>query len=175
MRAGDAARCDPGTWSDAPQLTFEFVLFPGTDESPATEPAVLQSGPSPRYVTTRRVAGRMIGCLVKAATAGGEGRDETYGVDVERSSTRPRVRITSARCRGRRCTVRFTVSEKRSVAGPSRIDARAGKRTLRVRRVGKGRYVARGGAPRGQLRVRVRAVSAASGRSSRPATRTLGR
>ena len=125
-------------------------------------------------MTTKRVAGDWIGCVVKATTAGGTGADETYGVEVLRSRSRPRVRITSARCGSRRCKVRFAVKEKRSVARPSKLVARIGRSKLKVRRLGHGRYSAAGRRPRGQsLRVRVRAVSAASGRSSRTATRAV--
>ena len=174
LQAGMAATCDAGSWDGSPQITYDFVALPGSNEFPTVEPEVLQSSPSPRLVTTKRLTGRMIACVVKATNAGGTAKDETFGVDVERSRTRPRVRITSARCGGRRCTVRFTIVEKRSVAGPSRVSARIGKRKLRVRHVRGARYTATGSRPRGGgLRARVRAVSAASGRSSRTATRAV--
>lgn len=182
---GQALVCKPGEWTENPQITYDFALLENEEIDPAHEPKVLQSGPSPRYVTTVKNAGQLIVCIVKATNAGGTGRMSGPPIDPVKSKERPQVRITSARCRGRRCTIRFTISEEDTVAGPSRVTVRIGSKRLKARRRGEpklrkiravhyattARYVATGRRPRGgRLRARVRAISAGSGLPGRTAT-----
>jgi trypsin len=164
VTAGQAISCGSGGWTGSPQFSYAFILADAIDLFVPHEPQVLQSGPSPRYVTTKRDAGHTLACVVTATNAGGTARDLTETTDIGSNRGRPRIRITSARCRRHRCTVRFAVREKRSVAGESSVVVRVGHKRLKVRRLGHGRYVATGRAGGG--RVKVRAVSAASGRAS---------
>ena len=68
-QVGQAMTCTPGSWTNAPSFTYEFV-----DD---TTGAVLQSGQSSSYTFTAADVGRTVYFLVIAANAGGTAYDRT--------------------------------------------------------------------------------------------------
>lgn len=180
-RAGEMLTCKvPQIDGAAAQVMIQFAHQANdVDRTTVIQRQVVQSGPSRRRALRREDVGKSMVCIVVASNAGGT---STWASDdaselrlpIEATRSRPVVRIRAASCRRRRCTVTFRIRERRSVAGPSRVDARIGRARLRVRSLGRGRYRASGRRPRGRrLRARVSAVSAASGRRSRTAARTV--
>lgn len=179
-RAGEMLTCKAPQIDGAPKVTIQFAhQAEDVDRTTVIERQVVQAGSSPRRALRLEDVGKSMVCIVVATNAGGT---STWASDdqselrlpIEATRSRPVVRIRRASCRRRRCTVSFRIRERRSVAGPSRIDARIGRKRLRVRSLGRGRYRASGRRPRGRrLRVRISAVSAASGRKSRTARRTV--
>ena len=71
-RAGDALRCAPGAWTNAPTFGYTF-------QDPR-DGAVLQAGPSDTYLVGDADVGRTIACRATAANAGGVGRSGFSGV-----------------------------------------------------------------------------------------------
>jgi len=169
-RAGQTLTCHAPQLTGDPTVTYVFAHQPADADGSVVIPRQpVQSGPSPRRALTLGDVGKQMVCIVVAVNAGGTASyasddDSALALPIERSHTRPAVRIRSASCPRRRCVVSFSVHEKGSTAGSSAVTARAGRTSLSVRSLGHGRYRATGRAAGGQT-VRVRAVSAASGRS----------
>lgn len=70
--AGQSLRCESGSWSNGPTLTYEFI-------NSATG-QVLQQGSSSTYALSAADVGRTIFCQVQAANAGGTGITRTVAL-----------------------------------------------------------------------------------------------
>jgi trypsin len=178
-RAGERLTCKAPQVDNA-TITYVFAHQPDDADRTRVIPRTpVQSGRSSSRALTAQDAGKRMVCIVVATNAGGTSSwasddDSDLRDTIQRARSRPTVSIRRATCRRRTCSVSFTIRERGSVAGPSKVTARIGRRGMRVRALGRDRYRATGRKPRGRrLRVRISAVSAASNRRSRTASRTV--
>jgi trypsin len=163
---GSPMRCEPGAWANAPALGYTFV-------NDATG-AVLQSGPSNRFVPAAAHRGAPVACIVSASNAGGTATARTgTTAAVQPDLVPPRSALRSVRCRNRRCTVRLQAADPNS-QGALRIRVTARGRKFKVRH-GKGTsYRAR--SPRlrrGTAKIRIRVRDAVGNRRRPDITRRV--
>lgn len=172
-RAGAMLTCRSPRLTGAPDVKFIFAHQPDDADVTRVIPRTpVQSGRSRRHALTRRDVGKNLVCIVVATNAGGTSAyasddDTELRLAIRPAHTRPSVHVSRASYRGGRCAVSFTIRERGSVAGWSKVTARAGRTGLHVRALGHGRYRATGrvGGHRPRT-VRIRAVSSASGRAT---------
>jgi Trypsin len=158
---GSPMTCAPGTWANAPALSYEFV-------NDATGQA-LQGGASATFIPRRAHLGATVACLVHAANAGGTSTARSgTAAALQRDTVRPNVSLFGVRCRKRRCTVRFGAADPNSQGALKlRVTAKRGKkaRELRVKHVNGTTYRAKSQRlPRGRTLIRVRVYDAAGNR-----------
>jgi hypothetical protein len=167
---GSPMTCAPGTWANAPTLSYTFV----NDVTGET----LQGGTSATFVPLRAHLGATVACLVSAANAGGTSlaRSGTVAA-LQRDAIPPNVSLYSVRCRKRRCTVQFGAADPNSQGALKlRVTAKRGKkvRKLRVKHVNGTTYRAKSKRlPRGKTRIRVRVYDAAGNRHRPEITRRV--
>ena len=128
---GSPMRCGPGTWADAATVTYTFM-----DEG-SRQP--LQSGADTAFTPLAAHLGKPISCVVQAANAGGVSVARTPAeTGLQPDTIRPEAVLRSARCRKRRCKVRFEAADRNSL-GALRIRVTAERRVRGWCRKGKGR------------------------------------
>jgi hypothetical protein len=167
---GSPITCAPGTWSNAPALAYTFV-----DDANGT---ALQSGPGATFMPRRAHLGATIACVVSASNAGGTttARSGTAAA-VQRDAVAPNSALYSARCRKRRCTVRFGAADPNSQGKLKiKVTTKRGKRArkLAVKHVEGTTYRAKSKRlPRGRTLIRVRVTDAAGNRHRPDLTRRV--
>jgi hypothetical protein len=159
---GSPMTCAPGTWVNAPALSYTFV-----DDRTGQ---ALQSGASATFTPRRAHLGASVACVVQAANAGGTStaRTGTAGALV-RDAVAPNASLYGVRCRKRRCTVRFGAADPNSQGKLKlRVTAKRGRkkpRKLRVKHVKGTTYRAKSKKlKRGRTVIRVRVIDAGGNR-----------
>jgi hypothetical protein len=128
---GSPMNCASGAWSDATAITYLFM-----DDASGR---ALQGGPSATFMPSAAHLGMPISCVVQAANAGGVSVARTPAeAGIQPDDVAPQAVLRSARCRKRRCTVRFQAADSNSL-GALRIRVTAERRVRGWCRKGKGR------------------------------------
>lgn len=127
---GSPMNCAPGAWADAATIGFTFM-----DDASG---GALQSGASPTFTPSAAHLGMPISCVVQAANGGGVSVARTAAeAGIQADSVAPQAVLRSARCRKRRCTVRFQAADQNSL-GALRVGVAAERRVRGWCRKGKG-------------------------------------
>jgi Trypsin len=128
---GSPITCAGGNWTDGPSLSYSFM-----NDAAAQ---ALQSGPAPTFAPAAAHVGMPISCVIQAANAGGVSFARTTAAGgIQADSIRPQAVLRSARCRKRRCKVRFQAADSNSL-GALTVRVAAERRVRGWCRKGKGR------------------------------------
>lgn len=129
--AGSPMTCVPGTWSDAASVTFTFL--------DAGSGALLQPNAGAAFTPLPAQVGASFACVSHAANAGGVSSARSGATPaLQPDAIAPQAVLRSARCRKRRCTVRFQAADSNSL-GPLAVRLTASKRVRGWCQKGKGR------------------------------------
>jgi trypsin len=128
---GSPMTCAPGTWTDVATVSYTFLN--------QTSGQALQSGPTPTFTPTAAHLGAPIACVVQTANGGGVSTAGTQPAPaISRDIVPPQGLLRSARCRRRRCKIRFQAADSNSL-GALKIRVAAERRVRGRCRKGKGR------------------------------------
>jgi trypsin len=169
---GSPLTCVPGAWSDGASLGYTFLANASGQ--------ALQNGPGAVFTPTAAHVGMGISCAVRATNTGGASAARTAAAPaIVPDRVRPRALLRSARCRRRRCTVRFQAVDPNSLGAlRARVTAERRVRTrcrrqrgrctkvratrFAVRRTGRVDWTATAKrVPRGRATLRLRVTDAA--------------
>ena len=126
---GSPITCNPGGWSGEPLIGFAFV----DDATGAGLAAGQVFAPGAPHV------GKPVSCVVSASNAGGTSSTRTGAAPaIQPDAVRPEGVVRSARCRKRRCVVRFQAADPNSL-GTLQLRVTAERRVRGWCRKGKGR------------------------------------